>query len=448
MTAWFERERTRSILLLAGPIIGGMASQTVLNLVDSAMVGRLGPAAQGSVGLASFTFFVLANLTIGLGTGVQAMVSRRDGEGDPGGAGAALDTALSATLLVALPLGYLLSLLAPVIFPYLSDDPTVVTGGSQYLGIRLMALGVVTANYCFRGFWNGIGRSRTYLQTLLVIHSVNIFLNWVLIFGHLGAPPMGVQGAALASAIAAAAGTLCYLVLALINRDVRERYTPFRFSALSMVVARRLAALSWPEALRGIGLMAGFLLFLRIHSYLGTRELAAGTILVQLASVGFLPALGFGLAGATFVGRALGRNDPAEARAMIWQTLRIAVSLLLVPLLVLQIAPELVLAQFTPDGVVIDMARPALRLLAISFVVDAVPFVIIYSLLGAGATRWAAVVQLGAQYLILLPLAWLLGVTLEWGIVGLWLGMIGSRVVLAGLALHRLRGDSWERIEV
>jgi MATE family multidrug resistance protein len=445
---WFDRERSRAILLLAGPIIGGMTSQTVLNLVDAAMVGRLGPAAQGAVGLGSFTFFVLANLTIGLGTGVQAMVSRRDGADDPAGAGAALDNALAATFLVALPLGYLLSLLAPVLFPLLSDDATVIEGGASYLGIRLMALGVVTANYCFRGFWNGIGNSRTYLMTLLVIHSINLFLNWVLIFGHLGAPPMGVQGAALASALAAAAGTVSYMVMALGNAEVRARYTPFRFKALSLSVARTLGGLSWPEALRGIGLMTGFLLFLRIHSALGTRELAAGTILVQLASVGFLPALGFGLAGATFVGRALGKGDPNEARAMVWQTLRIALSLLLVPAVVLEAAPDLVLAQFTPDQVVIELARPALRLLGISFLADAVPFVIIYSLLGAGATRWAAAVQLGAQYLVLLPLAWLLGVTLGWGIVGLWLGLVASRLVLGGLALHTFRGTSWERLEV
>ncbi|MCO4769929.1 MAG: MATE family efflux transporter [Deltaproteobacteria bacterium] len=448
MTTLFDRARTRTILVLAGPIIGGMGSQMILNVVDAAMVGRLGPAAQGAVGLGSITFFVLANLTICLGTGVQAMVSRRDGQDDPEGAGAALDTALVTTLLVALPLGGLLSVLAPHIFPLLSDDATVVAGGSQYMGIRLMALGVVTANYCFRGFWNGIGRSKVYLKTLLVIHTVNLFLNWVLIFGHLGAPAMGVQGAALASALAAAAGTVSYTVLAVANPEVRSRYKPFRFTSLSVSVARRLGSLSWPEALRGMGLMGGYMLFQLIHSHLGTRELAAGTILIQLASVGFLPALGFGLAGATFVGRALGRKDPAEARAMVWQTLRIALVILLVPATVLQLAPGLILSGFTPDQVVIDLAAPALRILSISFVVDAVPFVIIYSLLGAGATRWAAAVQLGAQYLVLIPLAWILGVTLQWGVVGLWLAMAASRVLLAALALRKLRSSGWEEIVV
>jgi len=444
----FERDRSRAVLVLAGPIIAGMMSQTVLNLIDTAMVGRLGPAAQGAAGLGSFSFFVLANLVIGLGTGVQAMVSRRDGEGAPEKAGAALDTALMLAVFVALPLGFALSFTADRIFPFLSDDAAVVSGGSGYLQIRLMAVGVVTANYCFRGFFNGIGRSRTYMSTLIVIHVLNVVLNWVFIYGNLGAPRMEVRGAALASALAAAIGTLTYVILTVSNKEVRSKYLPFRFGSLSGGVARGLVSLSWPEALRGIGLMVGFLIFLRMHSWIGTREVAAGTILVNLASVGFLPALGFGLAGATFVGRNLGAKKPAEARRMVWQTWRIAFAAVLLPIVLMQAAPAAVLAAFTPDRVVIELAVPAVRLLALSFLVDTLAFVLIYSLVGAGATRWAAAVQLGGQYVVLLPLAWLLGLQLDLGLVGLWTGMVLSRAVLAALGWQRFRGDSWERIEV
>ena len=254
--------------------------------------------------------------------------------------------------------------------------------------------------------------------------------------------------AVVAFAIAAAIGTVSYTVLALTTQDVRKKYRPFRFSAVSRTVARSLAKLSWPEVVRGIGLMAGFLLFQRIHSHLGTRELAAGTILVQVASVGFLPALGFGLAGATFVGRALGQGRSEEARAMIWQTMRIALVILLVPALVLQVVPGPVLSIFTPDGVVIALATPAMRVLSASFLMDAVSFTIVYSLLGGGATRWAAKVQLTSQYLILLPLSWLFGVTMSWGVTGLWLGMLASRGALAALALRKIRGDDWTQIDV
>ncbi len=207
---WFPRERSRQLLALAVPIMLGMTSQTVLNLVDTAMVGRLGPAAQAAAGLGSFAFWVLANLVIAVGTGVQAVASRRDGEGDSEGVGAALDTGLVLAAVLGLPLGYLFAQASPNLFPLLSDDTQVVAGGVGYLAIRLMGLGVVAANYCFRGFYNGIGMSRVYMGTLATMHLVNVVLNWLLIYGNLGLPAMGVQGAALAFLFNDAATTAIY----------------------------------------------------------------------------------------------------------------------------------------------------------------------------------------------------------------------------------------------
>ena len=94
LARWFEPKRSRELLLLAGPIILGMSSQSLLNLVDTAMVGAIGPIPQAAAGLGGFGFWMLANLLLGLGTGVQAMCSRRDGEGKPEAAGAVLDSPL------------------------------------------------------------------------------------------------------------------------------------------------------------------------------------------------------------------------------------------------------------------------------------------------------------------------------------------------------------------
>ncbi len=445
---WFDRERSREILLLAGPIIAGMASQTVLNLVDVGMVGRLGPAPQAAAGLGSFTFWVLANLIIALGTGVQATVARRDGEEDKHGAGRALDTGLILAVVIGLPLGWGLAQEAPWIFGFLSDDVAVVAGGGGYLAIRLMGLGAVACNYCFRGFYNGIGRSTVYMWTLILIHTTNIFLNWVFIYGNLGARPMGVEGAALASTLAAVFGTSFYSILTLVQRDVRRTYRPFRFRNLKLDLIGRMTKLSLPEAGRGIAVMLGFLLFLDLHDAIGTRAAAAGTILVNIASAGFLPAMGMGLAGATLVGRHLGKGEPEEARELMWLGVRLASAGLLVPALLLAIFAEPVLHLFTPDVPTIQAAVPALRLFAVAAVFDALPVVLTFSLLGAGATRWVAGVQVLQQYVLLLPLAALLGIVLGYGVFGLWVGMVLSRAGLAGFAVLKVRGDSWTRIEV
>ena len=106
LARWFEPKRSRELLLLAGPIILGMSSQSLLNLVDTAMVGAIGPIPQAAAGLGGFGFWMLANLLLGLGTGVQAMCSRRDGEGKPEAAGAVLDSSIVLAFAVAFVIVY------------------------------------------------------------------------------------------------------------------------------------------------------------------------------------------------------------------------------------------------------------------------------------------------------------------------------------------------------
>ena len=210
-----------------------------------------------------------------------------------------------------------------------------------------------------------------------------------------------------------------------------------------------VTSVAWPDhfSLHEL-VMLGFLLFLDLHESIGTREAAAGTILINVASAGFLPALGMGLAGATMVGRHLGREEPEEARRMVWLGVRLTMAGLLLPAVFLLLFADPVLALFTPDGLVIEVARPALQLFAVTAVFDVLPIVLTFSLLGAGATRWVAGVQVFQQYILLLPLAWLLGLVLGWGVFGLWLGMFLSRVGLALFAVTKFRGDSWTTIEV
>ena len=448
LTRWFDPARSKALLLLAIPIIAGMGSQIVLNLVDTAMVGSLGPAPQAAAGLGSFTYLVVANLIIGVGMAVQATVARRDGEDDQASAGAALDTGLVIAIVVGLPLGYGLAQVAPQLFGYMTDDPEVAVGGGGYLAIRLMGLGVVAANYCFRGFYNGIGRSTVYLLSIVLIHATNILLNWVFIYGNLGTRAMGMRGAALASVLAAVFGVCFYSILTLVQSDVRRRFQPFRFASITGARLRRMLVITWPEAVRGVLVALGFLIFLELHEAFGTREAAAGTILINVASAGFLLALGMGFACATMVGRHLGRREPDEARRLVWLGARLAAIGLILPSIALVIFAPQVLALFTPDVPVIETATPALRLFAAAAAFDAVPVVLVFSLQGAGATRWVAGVQVMQQYVLLIPLALLLGFAFDLGVFGLWLGLLLSRLGMLGFGLVKIRSDSWARIKV
>jgi MATE family multidrug resistance protein len=448
ISRWFEPSRSKQLLLLAGPIVLGMSSQIILNLVDTAMVGRVGHQAQAAAGLGGFAFWMLANLLLGLGTGVQTLCSRRHGEGRPDAAGAVLDVSLVLCFVVALPMGWLLAQTAGALFNAATSDPVIAEEGTTYLAIRMMGLGAVVANYCYRGFYNGVGRPFIYMTSLALIQVINIFLNWVFIFGNLGARPMGVEGAALASVLAAVFGVVFYSIVTVVFSDIRQVFRPLRFRNLFSVGPRRLIQISWPDSLRGVLVMTAFFVFLELHEGLGSREAAAGAVLVNIASAGYLIALGFGLACATLVGRNLGKGDPAEARRMVWLGVRMAAAVLLLPALALGLFAPGILGVFTLDQLVVEVATSALRLFALAAIVDVLPVVLVYSLLGAGATRWVAGVQIAQQYLVMLPLAWLLAYPLDLGVLGLWIAMVISRALLTVLAVPKFQGSSWESIKV
>jgi len=216
---WYlpDRARLGQILHIALPIMGGMASQNILNLIDTAMVGTLGDASLAAAGMGSFANFMAIAVILGLSTGVQAMASRRVGEGRDSETAIPLDGGLLLALVIGLPLSLLLMAWAPEIFAFLNDDPEVVVLGADYLEIRLLAMVGVGMNFSFRGYWSAVRMTRLYMGTLVTMHVVNVFLNWVLIFGNLGAPALGVYGAGLATTISIYLGTAIYFVLGFVH---------------------------------------------------------------------------------------------------------------------------------------------------------------------------------------------------------------------------------------
>jgi putative MATE family efflux protein len=437
-------ERRRRILTLALPIIGGMASQNVLNLVDTAMVGLLGPAPLAAVGLASFANFMAAAFITGLSAGVQAMASRRIGEGRHGEAAVPLNGGLLLAVVIAIPWSAVLIAGSPRFFPFLVSDPEVVALGVPYLQARLVAMAAMGMNFAFRGYWNGIGLSKVYMRTLIAMHACNIVLNWVLIFGHLGAPALGSTGAGIGSAIATFIGTGLYLVqgFRLARSNGYLRGTPDRTSLATML------RLSVPAGIQQFFFAAGMTAFFWILGRIGTAELAASNVLVQLLLVVILPGLGFGMASASLVGQSLGQNDPDGAAAWAWDVVRLAVVTVGTISLVGLIVPDLLLRLFLHDAETLALARTPLRVLAGAMWVDTIGLVLLNSLLGAGDSRRVMVVTVALQWLVFLPAAWFLGARLGFGMTAVWLAHVAYRSLQTLVFVGMWQGRHWAEISV
>jgi len=400
-------------LALALPIIGGMLSQNVLNLVDTAMVGTLGDAALAGVGLGGFANFLLSAFILGLSAGVQAMAARRVGEGRRDETAIPLNGGLLLAVVIAVPWSVLLIALAPKYFPLLAADPSVVEQGVPYLRARLFAMFAMGMNFAFRGYWNAVDKSILYMRTLILMHVVNIFLNWVLIFGHLGAPALGAMGAGVASAIATVFGTASYFLLGrtYARRGGFLRGLPDRETLATIV---RLAA---PAGLQQFFFAAGMTVFLAMVARMGTSELAATKVIIDLMLVGILPGLGFGLAAASLAGQALGRGDPDDAKQWGWDVTKIAVLVVGALSVPAVLVPEWLLSGFIHEPSTLAIAENPLRLVAGFLFFDAVGMVLMNALMGAGDVKRVMFIATSYQWLIFLPLVYVLGPTLGLGLV-------------------------------
>jgi multidrug resistance protein, MATE family len=438
------KERLRRILLLSLPIIGGMMSQNIMNLVDTAMVGTLGDAALGAVGLGGFANFMFMALLLGISVGVQTTAARRKGEGRLDETAVPLNGGLLIMLCIAPPLSLLLYWAVPAIYPYLNSDPDVIRQGVPYLQARVLAVMFVGANFAFRGYWNAVDLPRLYMGTLIAMHASNIFLNWVLIFGNLGAPALGAHGAGIASAASTVVGFSLYIWLGF--RHARTAGFLQRVPGRAQLGA--LVRLSLPSGIQQLFFSTGFVLTFWIIGQVGTREMAAATVILNLTLVAILPGLGLGLAASTLVGQALGRGDPADASRWGWDVARVGMLGLFLLGLPGALWPELLLSVFIHDPATMEVARFPMRLVGLGMAVEGLGVVMMHNLLGAGDAKRVMKVAVLAQWAGFLPLAYVAGPVLGFGLAFIWSMQVGYRAVMAGMFTRFWVKGDWARIKV
>ncbi len=441
-TSWASR--ARAIANLALPIMGGMVSQNVLNLVDTWMVGKTGAASLAAVSAGGMVNFAFIATLLGLSAGVQTVAARRHGEQRFEQTADALNGALLLAIIFGTVLTAVFVPLVPIIFEHLNPDPAVIAVGVPYLTARTFALIPSGINVSFRGFWNGTGRPQLYMLTLLVVHSMNIVLNWVLIFGHLGFPAYGAVGAGIASAIATGAGTLTYFILGF----TRARENGFLKRPPSRRVVTSIARLAMPNSIQQLLFASGFTALFWILGRLGTLETAAAGVLINVMLVAVLPGLALGITATSLVSQELGRKQPKLAARWGWDVVRVSLFVSVLLSLPMLLATRAILGSFLNDPAAVEIAVWPLRVFALSICLDSAGTVLQQALLGAGANRHVMLVSAFSQWVVFLPAAYVIGPVLGHGLFGIWSAQAGYRLLQAGVYAWMWNRGNWKRIEL
>jgi MATE family multidrug resistance protein len=441
---WPEPSRFKRILGLAAPIIGAMVSQNALNLVDTALVGHLGDDSIAAVSLGNFVTFATMAFVTGLSAGVQAMVARRRGEGAESETAIPLNGGLLMAMGFAIPLAIGMYFLAEVALPHIAPSPEVARMGVAFVQVRLLAVPGIGMNFAFRGYWSAVDLAWRYLMTLLVMHAVNLVLDLLLIYGLLGAPALGIQGAAWANVTATWLGTAFYFGQAWF----RARPNGFMRAMPQLRTMATMLKASLPAALQQLLFALGMVVFFAIVKPLGTSAVAVCGVLVQLLLVALLPAIGFGIAAASLVGQALGRKDPDDARRWGWDVVRVGVPIVTAIAMLGLLFPDYILSAFLAEEATRALGRWPLRMLAIALPIDATGMILLNSLLGAGDSVRVLVIATGLQWLVFLPAAYLIGPELGYGLTAIWIVNAIYRLLQSGIFAVIWRGSAWTKIKL
>lgn len=451
----------KRILYLAVPAILAFVTQTAINIVDTWFIGQLQePERSGGQAMLSFALMVLwavGGFLSAISVGTQALVGRRIGAEDPTAAGGVLANAIVLATVASTVASVLGWLAIPTVFSLVSSDPEYVRLGTDYTRWRYVGVVSMVVTAAYKAFYDGTGRTYIHFAAAVVMNIVNALLCYALIFGNWGAPAMGVSGAGIAAAISSWVGLGVMIVFSLRSVDLKT-YTPYRVGVLSRSVMTQLAKLSIPSGFATMVVMTGFMLFIRIVQGFDSAHVEAGgaasiygaatTIIINVLSLTFFPCMAFGVATATLVSQSLGAKDPDSAERYAWSSVKIAVIAFGVLGFLEGVFPEQCIALFNDSPEVIAAGASSMRLMGLCSPMVAGGMILTQALFGAGNPAFVMKVELALHFGVLIPAAYLFGVTFGGGLLGVWLGASVYVVMLTAIMAWKFRQGSWKSIQL
>lgn len=442
-----EHHLVRSVNGLAVPIIAENLFQTMLGVVDLAMVGTLGAVAIAGTGSALQIMFLVISALSAITVGTTVLVARFTGGGQPEEG----SRAAKQSLLMGVGLAVVVTLLghfyAHSIIALLGVEPGVVAAGGGYLDVvAQMSLFLIVQLVC-GGALRGAGDTRTPMVVTGLVNLVNVGVAYVLIFGHLGFPAMGVVGSAWGASIARMIGAVVMLAILASGRrkiDIRGRegWMP------DVELMRRTLKIGLPSMIEQTLMSGGMLLYSLIVIGMGTAAYAAQRITFNALSVSFLPGLGFGMAATTMTGQSLGARRPDLARRSTWIAFRMAAVWMCLVGAGLFVFDRQIMGLFTDDPAIVEVGAPALRVIALSQPLQALAQVTSGSLRGAGDTRFPMFATAISVWLVRLPLGWVFGIPLNLGLSGVYVSNVIDAGVRAAANYWRFRKGHWQQSRV
>lgn len=411
----------KKFLSLSIPSVGENLLQTVFSFVDMAFVGRLGALSLAGVGLANQLIFVFLSIMIAISIGTNVLVAQNYGAKKFVKTKEIIWQSLYLVILISLAFFIFGLFFSYSVFNSFSGETALKKLAGAYLFWIITPSIVFVAPFVLGAVFRGIGDTKTPFYVTLVANGLNIFLDYVLIFGKFGFPNWGVKGAAIATSISRLLALTVYLFLLFYKK--RKFHLSNFFPKFDFDIIKNLIKIGFPASLERFMFSFGNLFFGNVILSIGTEAFAAHRVSINIESLSFNTGFGFTNATQTLVGQSIGNNDEKLAKRYTYTSLKITLIIMALIGIFLFFFPDLFIRIFTNDIKVIEFARIAVRIISVVQPFFAMLLIFMGSLRGGGNTSspfWATTL---GMYLIRIPTSLILVRLFGLGMFGAWVAM-------------------------
>ena len=379
------------------PIFLGLLAQNVINVTDTAFLGRVGEVELGAAGMGGLYYICVFTIAFGFSTGSQIMIARRNGEQNYRAVGPVMIQGVFFLLLMAAVLYALSRFFAGDIMRMLISSDAIWKATMEFLDWRVLGFFFTFIGVMFRALFIGITRTKVLTMNAVVMAITNILLDYLLIFGNWGFPEMGIRGAALASVMAEAVSIVFYFVYTALTVD-REKYALNHFRSFDFQLLKRVLSISIFTMMQYfISLSTYFMLFVAVE-HLGQRSLAVANIVRSIYVILLIPINSLSMATNTFVSNCIGAGRPDQVFSIIRRITNYSVVIMVVLLFLVCLFPNQVLSVYTGDEQLIKASVASIYVIVAALLIAAAANIVFNGVTGTGNTKAALYIELAVLF--------------------------------------------------
>ncbi|WP_051533691.1 MATE family efflux transporter [Desulfitibacter alkalitolerans] len=439
--------RVKTIFALAIPAIIDHTLHMLLGVVDMFFVSKLGTNAVAAVGITNLIMNIYIAFFIAVGVGTTAIIARARGAGDVDKANHILKQSIIVAVFLGLLVGVPNLLFAKNIILLLGAEHEILVYALPYFLVVAVPSVFLCMMMVLSAALRGAGDTKNPMKVSLAVNIVNVVLDYILIFGILNFPGLGILGAGLATTIARIMGVLMLIKLLAKKESVLSIQILGGWS-VDKTILRSLTRIGLPAGIERLIMRFGQLVYGGLIIKIGTEAFAAHNIAGTIESFSYLPGMGFGVAAAALVGQSLGSNKFLDARKFGVTSNVLATGFMVTMGLIFFVFAPGLAGLFTKDPEVVNLVVMVIRIAALFQPFLCITFVITAALQGAGDTRFPMYSTLIGIWGVRVVGTYLLGIIMGLGLLGVWISYVLDITIRGILLMYRFLKGNWKDIKI